>query len=70
MDLHINYETQKPFALKRDDVQKKAKQAAMFDDAENSSFEAKPQTKLRALKDEGTILIDSMTTLSGVPQEA
>lgn len=66
MDLHINYETQKPFPLERNDLQKKAGQTALFAEKENLSFEAEPQTKLRADKEEGTILIDSMTTLTGV----
>jgi predicted helicase len=42
----------------------------MFDQIGNNiidTFVAKPQTKLRALKDEGAILIDSITTLTGVP---
>ncbi|MDQ3129663.1 MAG: DNA methyltransferase, partial [Acidobacteriota bacterium] len=30
-------------------------------------FVAKPQTKLRADKENGAIIIDSMTTLTGVP---
>lgn len=70
MDLHINYESVEPFALEKIDLQKKPKQSAFFDGDEDSSFEAKVQTKLRALKDEGTILIDSVTTLSGIPSEA
>lgn len=70
MDLHINYETQKPFALKRNDLKRKPKQTALFDGKENPAFEAKPQTKLRADKETGTIIIDSITTLTGVPAAA
>ena len=77
MDLHINYETQKPFPLERNDLDLTAKrkivQNSMFDRIGNDrldKFEAKPQTKLRAVKTEGTILIDSVTTLTGVPPEA
>lgn len=69
-DLHINYETQEPFPLERKDLPKKAKQTDLFAGDKNSAFELKPQTKLRALKDEQTILIDSITTLTGIPPQA
>lgn len=73
MDLHINYESAKPFPLERKDsdltAKRKVVQNTMFDETADK-FEAKPQVKLRALKDEGTILIDSMTTLEGVPSPA
>jgi predicted helicase len=74
MDLHINYETQEPFALERKDLdsttKKKIKQNDLFTDeakTEDESFIAKPKTKLRADKVNGTIEIDSHTTLTGVP---
>lgn len=74
MDLHINYETQAPFALERKDLDLSAKrkiaQASMFDSIGNEKIEnfvVKPQTKLRAGKENGAILIDSLTTLTGVP---
>ncbi len=74
MDLHINYETQDAFALGRKDLdstaKKKIKQESLFggkSEAEDENFIAKPKTKLRADKSEGTIEIDSHTTLTGVP---
>ena len=54
MYLHINYESAKPFKLKRIDVQT------------NST----PRSKLRADKVGGTIEIDSETVLQGVPPSA
>ncbi len=74
MDLHINYETQEVYALERNDLDLTAKrkivQNSMFDQIANKiidNFVAKPQTKLRADKENGAIIIDSMTTLTGVP---
>jgi predicted helicase len=74
MDLHVNYETQKPFALERKDLdltaKQKIKQESLFGsklETENEPFIVKPKTKLRADKGEGTIEIDSHTTLTGVP---
>ncbi len=74
MDLHINYETQKLFALGRKDLdltaKKKTKQESLFggkSETEDENFIAKPKTKLRADKSAGTIEIDSHTTLTGVP---
>lgn len=51
MDLHINYEKAKPFKLKRVD-------------AETNST---PRPKLKANKASGTIELDSITILQGVP---
>ncbi|MCY7346491.1 MAG: N-6 DNA methylase, partial [Pyrinomonadaceae bacterium] len=74
MDLHINYETQKPFALGRNDLdltpKKKIKQNDLFTDTAKTGdepFIAKPKTKLRADKINGAIEIDSHTTLTGIP---
>jgi predicted helicase len=74
MDLHINYESQKPFALGRKDLdltaKQKIKQADLFNskaETEDETFIVKPKTKLRADKTNGTIEIDSHTTLTGVP---
>jgi predicted helicase len=54
MDLHINYEEAKPFKLK-----------------EITDQEVKnPKAKLKALKEEGTIILDEATTLTGIPAEA
>lgn len=54
MDLHINYETVKPFDLKE----------ITLNDCEN------PKTKLKADKETGAIILDEATTLSGIPAEA
>ncbi len=74
MDLHINYESAEPFALERKDldltVKLKNKQNDFFadlDKIEKETFIAKPRTKLHADKMNGTIEIDSHTTLMGVP---
>ncbi len=74
MDLHVNYETQEPFALERKDLdstaKKKIKQNDLFTDTaktEDEPFVAKPKTRLRADKINGTIEVDSHTQLTGVP---
>ena len=74
MDLHINYETQDAFALERKDLdltaKQKIKQESLFGnkpESEDEPFTVKPKTKLRADKINGTIEIDSHTTLTGVP---
>jgi predicted helicase len=54
MDLHINYETVKPFALKET----------------NAKEIKKPKCKLKADKDNGTIILDEATTLTGIPKVA
>jgi predicted helicase len=54
MDLHINYETAKPFKLKRVEAQA------------NST----PRTKLKADKTGGIIELDSETILQGIPSDA
>ncbi|HEV8159654.1 MAG TPA: type ISP restriction/modification enzyme, partial [Pyrinomonadaceae bacterium] len=77
MDLHINYETQEPFPLERKDLDLGAKQKTKQDNlfagkakTEDETFTAKPKTKLRADKTNGTIEIDSHTTLTGIPKLA
>lgn len=74
MDLHVNYETQEPFALGRKDLDLTAKSKnkqndflADLDDTEKETFISKPRTKLRADKANGTIEIDSHTQLTNVP---
>lgn len=54
MDLHIGYEAVKPFGLKRRD-------------GKDDGTDAKPM--LKADKDNGTIVLDSRTALSGIPKE-
>jgi predicted helicase len=54
MDLHLNYETVRPFALKETTTK----------DIEN------PKCKLKADKEAGIMTLDEVTTLSGIPKEA
>jgi predicted helicase len=77
MKLHINYEKEKPFSLKRIDIkvtEKKPKQKEFFPKVKEPEpmFGIKPKikVKLRADKTAGTIEIDDITTLKGVPKEA
>lgn len=55
MELHIGYETVKPWPLKRHD---------------EPPSDADPIPKLKAEKDNGIITLDSRTTLSGIPATA
>lgn len=59
MALHIGYESVEPFALKQVDVPLKTADASIA-----------PKAKLKADKDAGTLVLDEVTTLSGVPSEA
>ena len=60
MELHIGYEGVEPWKLKRTDVtDEKAKQAGQA-----------PKAMLKADKETGRIVLDSETTLAGVPPEA
>jgi predicted helicase len=77
MNLHINYEEEKPFPLKRIDLkvtEKKAKQKEFFPKVKEPEpmFGIKPKikVKLKADKTDGTIEIDDITTLNGIPKEA
>jgi len=54
MDLHINYETVQPFELKE----------LSTDHKEN------PKAKLKADEENGTIILDENTILTGIPKEA
>ncbi len=57
MNLHINFETAKPFRLKRVDLK-----------TDNS--DKKPKPKLKADKASGEIILDENTSLTGIPAEA
>ncbi|MBK7393022.1 MAG: hypothetical protein IPI64_06915 [Chloracidobacterium sp.] len=77
MELHLSYEVQKPYELKRIDLdlrrRPKKQQADFFselDEIDKNTFAPKPLTKLKARKIEGAIEIDSMTTLTGIPEIA
>ena len=60
MDLHIGYEAVAPFKLQRIDItDEKARKAGLI-----------PKAMLKSDKDAGRIVLDSETTLSGVPAAA
>ncbi len=58
MDLHINYESIAPYPLKQIDL-------PLGEDRKST-----PKAKLKADKDKGTIIIDEITTLEGIPKIA
>ncbi len=60
MKLHIDYEAVEPFSLKRTDVHDEKAHAA----------EQAPKPALKADKEIGAIIIDSETTLTGIPPDA
>ena len=77
MDLHINYETAEPFALKENTYEVKAeakRQKKMFPPSEEPEAlygrEVRVKAKLKADKETGIIDIDELTFLSGVPKVA
>lgn len=60
MDLHIGYEQVDPFTLKRFvQIDEKSRKAGVA-----------PKAMLKANKETGSIVLDSETTLSGIPREA
>lgn len=62
MELHINYETVKPYKLEEINL--------VVDLASGYNVESLFKAKLKADKTEGTIIIDSLTTLKGIPADA
>jgi predicted helicase len=77
MNLHINYEEAKLFPIKRIDIkvtEKKQKQKEFFPKVKEPEpmFGIKPKikVKLKADKTAGTIELDGITTLKGIPKEA
>lgn len=62
MDLHINYETVKPFELQRTDLD--------YTVLDQDKLDTLKKAKLKANKVSGVIELDGFTTLSGVPKEA
>ena len=60
MDLHIGYEQAAPAKLTRTDIP----------DERSRKAGVAPKAMLKADKDAGSIVLDSETTLSGVPHEA
>jgi len=65
MNLHINYETVKPFDLKEHHLEKKL---STLD--ESAGIKPKIKTKLKADKVKGIIELDEITSLSGIPAQA
>ena len=67
MDLHINYETVKPYNLKRIDINS----VGMIHESSLQSGKTKtPKVKLKADRDKGIITLDTDTSLHGVPPQA
>jgi len=59
-EMHIAYDDLEEYPLKRTDKKDKKSEAASLN----------PKTVLKAHPDDGTIVIDSVTTLSGIPENA
>ena len=57
MEIHLEYETAKPYKLKVEHAKGKEKKE-------------EPNVKLKADKDAGVIILDENTTISGIPNEA
>ncbi|MBM3127646.1 MAG: DNA methyltransferase [Chloroflexi bacterium] len=73
LELHLNYEQVKPFALKRVDVGAKHPERSTAESKEAKPKDAspvQPKPRLLARKEQGVIEIDAQTTLHGVPPEA
>lgn len=77
MDLHINYESVKPFSLKLQNQKKLAdikKQKDFFPMAAEPQalyiLQPKIKAKLKADKENGIIELDEQTKLTGIPREA
>ncbi|MBP9096707.1 MAG: DNA methyltransferase, partial [Ignavibacteria bacterium] len=76
MELHIDYETVKPFNLKVTEVKpiKKSKGEKLFEEVKEPEvlykYTAKVKAKLKADKEKGIIELDEVTSLSGIPKEA
>ncbi|MFA5251444.1 MAG: type ISP restriction/modification enzyme [Phycisphaerae bacterium] len=77
MDLHINFETAAPLNLKCvEKVPPKQKQSKSLDVVrtnqlpESKRAEHSPKPRLKADKEHGSIELDDLTTLTGVPKEA
>jgi predicted helicase len=80
MDLHLNYETIEPYGLRRVDVGRKKSasdtplQATLIPihtpDPAKPIKRTTPKAKLKADKTEGKIILDTETTLEGIPAVA
>lgn len=77
MELHINYETVKPFNLKLTEVKAvkaNKKGEELFEEVKEPEalykYTPKVKVKLKADKEKGIIELDEVTSLSGIPKEA
>ena len=77
MDLHINYETVEPYptveTLHAKSLQKKGKQKELNINNLPLNIEKDdfiPKAKLKADKENGIIILDEITSLTGIPKEA
>lgn len=61
INLHLGYETAQPYALKLNEI---------VPDTDAKGYEALTKSKLKADKENGTIEIDGITTLTGIPAQA
>jgi predicted helicase len=62
MDLHLNYESAKPYGLQRQEI--------FIDPKAGVDLQTFEKGKLKADKEAGVIEIDAYTTLSGIPESA
>lgn len=69
MDLHINYETVKPFKLDVINANLPGRSKGKKDLFDNK-YENNIKTKLKVDKISGTIELDEITTITGIPKEA
>lgn len=63
MELHLNYETAVPFPLFEETIEEK-------EPVQSPAMQPKNKARLTANKVSGTIVLDDVTTLTGVPPEA
>lgn len=77
MELHINYETVKPFNLKLTEVKAvkaNKKGVELFEEVKEPEalykYTPKVKVKLKADKEKGIIELDEVSSLSGIPKEA
>ena len=73
MDLHLTYETADPYGLERVDVgadSRAPQQTSLIPDDVPTKPKKPPKPKLKADKTQGHIILDTDTTLTGVPAVA
>lgn len=70
MELHINYETVKPFQLKTIKAESQITSAKGVKKKNSSTLQPIVKVKLKADKEAGTIELDEETKLTGIPKEA